>query len=99
MATLKRGSAGPAVRRVQIMLNRQGFGTLKQDGQFGPATESAVKAFQRKNGLDADGKVGALTQAKMEPFIMQTIGSLTVACVAKLERMTEFQELEVLVNG
>lgn len=99
MATLKRGSSGPAVRRVQIMLNRQGYGALKQDGQYGPATESAVKAFQRKNGLEADGKVGPLTQAKMGPYIMQTIGNLTLVCVGKLEQMTEFQELEVLVNG
>lgn len=99
MATLKRGSTGPAVQRVQIMLNRQGYGSLNHDGKYGPATESAVKAFQRKNGLDDDGICGPLTQAKMEPYIMQTIGSLTTSCVGKLERMTEFQELEVLVNG
>lgn len=99
MATLKRGSSGPAVRRVQIALNRLGYGSLTQDGQYGRATESAVKAFQRKHGLDPDGKCGPLTMAKMEPYIMQTIGELTLVCVGKLEQLTEFQELEVLSNG
>lgn len=99
MPTLKRGSTGPAVQRVQIMLNRLGYGSLRHDGNFGSTTESAVKAFQRKNGLDDDGVCGPLTQAKMEPFILQTIGSLTEVCVGKLEKMTEFQELEVLLNG
>lgn len=99
MATLKKGSSGPAVQRVQITLNRLGFGSLTQDGKFGSATESAVRSFQRKNGLDPDGKIGPLTQAVMEPYINQVIGSLTLACVAKLERMTEFEELEVLVYG
>lgn len=36
------------------------------DGFFGPATEKAVKEFQRTHGLDPDGSVGPLTRQKLE---------------------------------
>jgi putative chitinase len=38
---------------------------LEPIGNFGPKTEEAVKAFQTKNGLTADGKVGPNTWAKI----------------------------------
>jgi peptidoglycan hydrolase-like protein with peptidoglycan-binding domain len=37
--------------------------SLKVDGHYGPATESAVTAFQQSNGLTADGIVGPQTVA------------------------------------
>jgi peptidoglycan hydrolase-like protein with peptidoglycan-binding domain len=49
---LKRGDHGDKVRAVQVLL---------ADGIFGPATEIAVKAFQREHGLVADGVVGQQT--------------------------------------
>ena len=57
--TLKNGSSGELVKKVQAVLG------LKQDGSFGPATESAIKAWQTKNGLTADGIVGDQTLTKM----------------------------------
>ena len=60
-AVLKLGSKGPAVRRLQRVLK------LKQDGQFGPITESAVKAFQKKNGLTETGIVDSSLSAKLFP--------------------------------
>ena len=54
-----------AVRTVQKRLKELGYYKGNADGDFGPATEAAVKAFQKANGLKADGKVGDKTLAKM----------------------------------
>ena len=54
-----------AVRAVQRRLKELGYYKGSADGDFGPATEEAVKAFQKANGLEADGKVGEKTLKKM----------------------------------
>lgn len=60
---LKLGSKNAvAVAELQALL---GMNDLTSPGTFGPLTESKVKAFQRKHGLDADGKVGDKTWAKL----------------------------------
>ena len=59
--TLRRGSEGEAVAELQALLNAKYGFSLKIDGKFGKATEAAVKEFQQKNGLTADGVVGAKT--------------------------------------
>jgi hypothetical protein len=59
-AMLFKGHGGPAVKLLQQLLNKNGAKVLV-DGDFGPATENAVKAFQRKRGLVVDGKVGPAT--------------------------------------
>jgi hypothetical protein len=56
---LKKGSKGEEVKSVQKVLGQSA------DGIFGSGTESAVKAWQTKNGLPADGIVGPNTLAKM----------------------------------
>ena len=53
MKTIKRGSKGTAVKIWQIIVG------VETDGSFGPATETATKNWQRKNGLSPDGIVGA----------------------------------------
>ena len=64
--SLQRGFKGSdAVRSVQKRLKELGYYKGSADGDFGPATEEAVKAFQRANGLTPDGKVGQKTLAKM----------------------------------
>lgn len=63
--TLRYGSTGPAVERLQHDLRRRGFG-LTADGLYGPATETAVRAFQREQGLVIDGLAGRKTQRALQ---------------------------------
>lgn len=57
---LKRGSKGNDVKKIQ-----QHLGLDPADGIFGKKTEDAVKAWQKNNGLTADGIVGPKTLALM----------------------------------
>ena len=66
---LKRGSTGPAVESAQAILIHRGYacggrkflGRETPDGDFGPATEKAVRSFQAEAALDSDGEIGADT--------------------------------------
>lgn len=62
---LKQGSTGNQVKTVQTKLKRWGYYTGAVDGIYGAATTKAVKYFQSKNGLPADGIVGKKTAAAM----------------------------------
>ena len=59
------GSRGDAVRKLQELLNALGYDCGSVDGIFGSKTKAAVLAFQKANGLAADGIVGPLTWAKL----------------------------------
>jgi N-acetyl-anhydromuramyl-L-alanine amidase AmpD len=61
--TLKRGSDGWQVKRLQKLLRQRNLfpEDAKIDGDFGPITEAAVQAFQTFAGLDPDGIVGPMT--------------------------------------
>lgn len=63
--SLKLGSQGQDVRSLQTKLKALGFYKGTVDGDFGEATEKAVKAFQKQYGLTVDGKVGSATMAKL----------------------------------
>lgn len=62
---LKKGSSGSTVRTVQTKLKNWGYYQGSIDGIYGSKTVEAVKYFQRRNGLTADGIVGAKTAAAM----------------------------------
>jgi peptidoglycan hydrolase-like protein with peptidoglycan-binding domain len=62
---LEVGAFGPEVRTLQQQLNARGA-HLTVDGDFGSATERAVRAFQRANRIEPDGVVGADTRALLE---------------------------------
>ena len=64
MSILKRGDKGLEVRNLQQLLLAQGA-KIAADGDFGAGTEAAVRAFQSKIGLVADGIAGAKTQAAL----------------------------------
>ena len=59
---LRRGSKGADVTNLQTALNAQGYDCGTADGIFGAATEKAVRAFQKDNGLAVDGIAGKATQ-------------------------------------
>ncbi|MER7755327.1 peptidoglycan-binding protein [Kitasatospora sp. NPDC097643] len=58
---LQSGTTGSCVATLQAILNNSGAG-IGVDGQFGPATDTAVRNFQRSHGLTADGIVGPATK-------------------------------------
>lgn len=60
-ATYRQGSTGEQVRIIQSKLKNWGYYDGSVDGIFGSKTTEAVKYFQRKNGLTADGIVGPAT--------------------------------------
>ena len=65
---LSRGSSGSAVLAVQTKLRKfypAYAAGLKLDGQFGPATEAAVREFQRRAGITVDGIVGPTTRSRL----------------------------------
>ena len=60
------GEQGDSVTRVQQLLSKYGYlPSSNVTGYYGEATEDAVKNFQSRNGLSADGKVGVQTMAKL----------------------------------
>lgn len=62
-STLQKGSKGDETKKWQEFLNSQGYG-LSVDGDFGDKTYNATIDWQTKNGLTADGIVGANTWGK-----------------------------------
>lgn len=67
VSVLSRGDKGECVRAAQFLLNGRGCscGVYGADGDFGPATEAAVLAFQRRNKIGDDGVIGPVTWAAL----------------------------------
>lgn len=64
--TLSRlGSTGSEVTKIQTKLKNWGYYNGAVDGKYGAQTQKAVKEFQRKNGLTADGIAGSATLSAM----------------------------------
>ena len=87
--TLKRGSKGDYVKLAQTELMQRGYdlGKCGVDGDFGKATEKAVKAFQKDNGLKVDGIIGQTTWDALDAPVAHytvTISNLTKAYVDEL---------------
>src|SRR5215210_806661 len=67
---VRRGDNIFPVRTLQQLLRARNR-PVSVDGNFGPNTEAAVKAFQQSNGLTADGVVGAATWPKLVVQVKQ----------------------------
>ena len=63
--TYRQGASGSTVRTIQTKLKNWGYYSGAVDGIYGSATTAAVKRFQSKNGLTADGIVGPATLQKL----------------------------------
>lgn len=64
---LQKGSKGETVKALQILLIGNGFscGSYGSDGDFGSATDGAVRKYQKAKGIGVDGIVGPMTWAKL----------------------------------
>ncbi|MGA9768673.1 MAG: N-acetylmuramoyl-L-alanine amidase [Blastocatellia bacterium] len=63
--TLRRGATGDFVKQIQTRVN-----VTPVNGNFGPVTEAAVRAFQRDHGIVPDGIVGPKTWAVLDTVIL-----------------------------
>ena len=73
MKILRQGMTGPQVEMLQLAVLRAGYNIKGEnegmDGVFGGSTYSAVREFQKDNGLSVDGVVGPVTWKKLRPYI------------------------------
>jgi peptidoglycan hydrolase-like protein with peptidoglycan-binding domain len=53
------------VKELQNALRKNGFPSVQADGKFGPGTDAAVRTFQKKQKIPADGIVGTVTWARL----------------------------------
>lgn len=67
VSVLKKDKTGPQVKALQALLIGYGYdlGRNGADGDFGPVTDSCVRKFQSRNGLETDGSVGPATWKKL----------------------------------
>jgi spore cortex-lytic enzyme len=68
------GSRGAEVIQIQTKLRQWGYYSGNIDGIYGPETYRSVIAFQRKNGLVVDGKVGSQTRKALGIVAVTTAG-------------------------
>lgn len=85
--TIKRGSKGPFVTLAQTELKNKGYdlGSSGVDGNFGKATEAAVKAFQTDSGLKVDGIIGPATWAKLDSLDPVQLYTVTIPHLTSTE--------------
>lgn len=85
--TYKTGSSGKAVEGIQQQLKKLGFYQGDITGYFGPQTETAVKRFQLKRGMHADGIVGTSTYK----YLMGNVSSKTQTSTNQAMSVKEIQ--------
>lgn len=84
------------VRSLQHLLNAHGA-RIAVDGIFGPATDSAVRTYQRARGLVVDGVVGAATWSSLIVTVRR--GSTGSAVRAVQDQLTDRRWVILTVDG
>ena len=87
-SVLEKGSFGAAVKTLQTMLNACGYNCGEVDGSFGNKTLSALKAFQKTNGLVVDGQYGPKSKAALEAAYKNKQSSSTPVTPAPADSST-----------
>ena len=86
-AISRNGSTGDEVRQIQTKLKNWGYYTGSVDGVYGWQTESAVRSFQKKNGLTVDGVAGEKTLQAMGIYSSGSTNSQNESQVTLLARV------------
>jgi predicted chitinase len=88
MEVLRMGSKGTQVKALQKRLKELGFNPGAIDGDFGPAVQAAVLAFQKSKRLLADGIVGSRTLHALglskESALPSVVNKVTTTIVSKM---------------
>lgn len=85
------------VKLIQTKLKRWGYYSGAVDGIYGSGTKAAVKKFQKKNGLTADGIVGDKTLAAMGITSSMLSGGSSSASASKNYTSSDTQLLARLI--
>jgi peptidoglycan hydrolase-like protein with peptidoglycan-binding domain len=93
--TESQGSSGENVYSIQLLLQARGY-SLSIDGDFGPGTAAAVKAFQSAHSLGVDGVVGPRT---WQALIISTSQGSSGSAVTALQRQLNAHGQSVGVDG
>ncbi len=96
---LKKDSAGDAVAQLQEALIQLGYMSGKADGNYGDKTVSAVKAFQKANGLTEDGTAGEETQKLLYSGNAKKASAAAKATATPKPMATPKPESSVLKTG
>lgn len=88
---IRKGSKGNSVREAQCKLNAKGA-KLAVDGKFGPATDKAVRNFQRSKGLEVDGVVGPKTWGALNGKSSGGGGGSSSSRSAKVKKVIAYAE-------
>lgn len=83
--TLRLGSTGAEVEKLQAALNVRGY-SLTVDGLYGRGTRNAVKDFQKRNGLMIDGVAGPAVRRALDQRASSG-GERTSSLVASLRNL------------
>ena len=83
MAASSDGPEQPTIQSIQEALKNAGLYSGTVDGVLGPKTKKAIREFQTMNNLNADGKVGRKTWAKLKPYL--TSGAAPATAMAPAE--------------
>ncbi|MGW2821870.1 peptidoglycan-binding protein [Streptomyces sp. NPDC001443] len=103
-ANIVQGNKSGCVTELQRLLRHYGY-SVDVDGDFGPATESAVRSFQSSHGLSVDGQVGPNTKAELYNTDESPATGIDLRSASCPANITEGQSggcvatLQALLNG